>query len=100
MTFVCQRCLEPVDIDVDATVDLALVHEDDTATQDSEEDYLELNDEGVELTALVEDELILALPIIAVHSEGACEAIEPVARESEKFSESPFAVLSSLKRQS
>ena len=99
LTFVCQRCLELVDIDVEATVDLGLVRETNKDTHAGDQDYLELSEESLELATLVEDELILALPIIPTHPDGFCEAIEALASQSEESGESPFAVLSNLKKQ-
>ena len=98
LTFACQRCLESVDIDVEATLNLVLVHEGQADSLDTGEDYLELSEESVELAALVEDELILALPIIALHPEGDCTSVESTPRVSEATRESPFAVLSNLKK--
>ena len=99
LTFVCQRCLELVDIDVEATVDLGLVRETNKDTHAGDQDYLELSEESLKLATLVEDELILALPIIPTHPDGFCEAIEALASQSEESGESPFAVLSNLKKQ-
>ena len=98
LTFECQRCLEPVDIDIEATLNLGLVREGQVGTLDTDEDYLELNEESVNLATLVEDELILALPIIALHPQGSCSPVEALSKESKISSESPFAVLSSLKK--
>ena len=100
LTFKCQRCLESVDIDVEATVDLGLVRESQQYPRDTDEDYLELSEESLDLTALVEDELILALPIIPTHPEGACQTLESIPRQSNESNESPFAVLSVLKSNS
>ena len=98
LTFECQRCLESVDIEVEATLNLVLVHEGQVSHLGTDEDYLELSEESVNLATLVEDELILALPIIALHPEGACTPVESISRVNEEPNESPFAVLSDLKR--
>lgn len=65
----CQRCLDPVSVAVDAVVHLTLVDED---TGDG--DQVVANDGKVSLLELVEDELILALPIVAMHDEGECQS--------------------------
>ena len=100
LTFECQRCLEPVDIDVAATVDLGLVGGARLPTQGSEEDYLELSEESVNLATLVEDELILALPIIPTHPVGICDTHKSNFEQNDKIGESTFAALSALKSKS
>ena len=97
LSFVCQRCLEPVDISVESTVDLALRHKDAPPTQDDDQDWLQLGEGSVLLRELVEDELILALPIIPLHEQGQCEFYEPPSSPS-KPHQSPFSLLSTWKK--
>lgn len=90
----CQRCLEPMSVALDARIRLA-VDADDAALPDDREAVM--SDGGdLSLLALVEDELILALPIVPLHAEGECSgrlAEKPAPAERE----SPFAVLQQLK---
>ena len=98
---VCQRCLEPVDVKVEVQIALGFVQ---TETQMAElPESLEpfvLEEEEIPLADLLEQELILALPIVAYHDacepypyEGKEEAEAAVADEKPN----PFAVLEQLK---
>lgn len=97
MTLVCQRCLQPVDIDVETEVNLHLVREGGKHYPGDDEDILELSQDSLDLATLVEDELILALPITALHPRDTCEAKELALPPVEEATESPFAVLSVLR---
>lgn len=70
---ICQRCLEPMSIDIERDVSLALVEgEDEAAALDTRYDPLLIGEEPVSLPGLVEDELILALPNFSRHPRDAC----------------------------
>lgn len=99
----CQRCLEPVDVAL--LVDRAfrfVVDEETAAAQDdeSQEDLLVM-EEDFDLHRLIEDELVLAMPLIAHHED--CTIHAPKASADPDFAISvagrpnPFAVLSRLK---
>ncbi len=90
----CQRCLEPMSVALNARIRLA-VDADDASLPEGREAVMSDNG-GVSPLALVEDELILALPIVPMHAEGECSmrlAENPAPAERE----SPFAVLQQLK---
>jgi uncharacterized protein len=74
---VCQRCLEPAEQRIDATVAWAFVgSESEVAAILPEFEVLVLEDERLQPATLVEDELILALPMIPRHSTvDACGAL-------------------------
>ncbi len=100
----CQRCLEPVPLDLDLGRSLRFVADEATAEAldaDSEDDVLALP-RSLDLHDLVEDELLLALPIVPVHA--ACpRQLPPSAGNLIEATEAapaknPFAVLSALKR--
>lgn len=97
----CQRCLGSVGADV--TVDRALRFVPGEAAAaaldaDSEDDVLELT-RALDLRDLVEDELILALPLVPMHDRcpqplvAATEAPAPAEAERPH----PFAALAALK---
>ena len=70
----CQRCLEPMGIDVERQVRLALVRGDaEAAALDATYDPLLADDQPVSLSGLLEDELILAMPNFCRHPRGECE---------------------------
>jgi uncharacterized protein len=105
LTMTCQRCLQPMTLAVESTVSLALVRTDGELDRLPEgyepamvpEDKLKLKD-------LIEEELILNLPAVALHDSGSCKRPASVADESgpdteEEDRENPFSVLAQLKRQ-
>ena len=113
LALLCQRCLEPMRIDVGREVSLALVAEDtEAAALDARYEPLLVGDEPVPLAGLIEDELILALPDFSRHPDGQCEmppgadGVEDSARgkhdgeaetSGDSGEENPFSILQSLK---
>lgn len=102
----CQRCLQPVAIDLTDDYNLALLEDDSQISLiDEEQDYLLLDEVMTELSPerllplkkLVEDELLLKIPLAAKHDD--CEmAITQVGElPEEQEVENPFAALVALK---
>lgn len=107
VTLTCQRCLQPVTQPLVADRWIRFVRDEALAEkldEESEDDVLALPSRGlVDVLALVEDELILALPIVPRHE--ACpqplwvppaeadEAVEPDETRTH-----PFEALAALKR--
>lgn len=96
----CQRCLEGVDLDVGGTYRYAVVKPGaDTSLIPSDYDILELGDEPLDALGLMEDELLLALPIVPMHEKGQCSPPANRAQAEEQASRpNPFSILSQLKR--
>lgn len=90
----CQRCLEPMSVALDARIRLA-VDVDDAQVPDDREAVMSDNGD-ISPLALVEDELILALPIVPMHAEGEC-TVRLAEKSAPAERESPFAVLQQLK---
>lgn len=97
----CQRCLEPMRVDVHHDFLLAVVASEDEAVK-LEEDVapLLLSEKKIAVSQLVEDELLILLPDVPAHSVGVCELaigtdVEP-AQSSEKRP-NPFQLLQGLK---
>lgn len=98
----CQRCLKPVLVDLQVDRDFRFVPDEATALAEddaSEEDLLVLSTE-FDLLALVEDELLMDLPLVPMHE--ACESEHvPTSGETEEVAlaqkPNPFAVLAALK---
>ena len=69
----CQRCLEPMVLDVDEPFELTFVGSEAAARALPEElDPVVLDDAGrITAVAMLEDELILHVPLIARHPDGA-----------------------------
>lgn len=97
----CQRCLGPMVLPVETEVALGIV----TSAQEIERlpgnyDPLLVGAEPVSLKDVIEDELILSLPVAPVHPEQQCPPWSDtvVERPVEKADKpSPFAVLAQLK---
>jgi uncharacterized protein len=93
----CQRCLEEMPIVVAADFRLVVVQGLDEAGQLDEDVDPLLAEQGVSLLDLVEDELILALPVVPLHED--CEGLkldDDMATAGEPR-ENPFAALKALK---
>ncbi|WP_128002012.1 YceD family protein [Piscinibacter defluvii] len=95
---VCQRCLGPLPVDVRAERSFLFVPGEDQAAEldaDCEDDVLALT-RSLDLKELVEDELLLSLPLVPRHA--ACP-LPAVAAEAEVLDErpNPFAALAALK---
>lgn len=92
----CQRCMKALTFSVDVQSQLLLVPQgqpwpDDELTDDRFDAVAA--DKEMALLPLIEDEVLLALPIVPRH--GVCETALPVVDEQEP---SPFAVLAKLKK--
>jgi uncharacterized protein len=78
VTVLCQRCLETLELRLQATVDLVAMRTEAQATGwEGEGEAIEASDDHLSLDLLVEDELLLALPAFPVHDPGACRPPGP-----------------------
>ncbi|EKY1944173.1 23S rRNA accumulation protein YceD [Cronobacter turicensis] len=104
VTLACQRCGQPFSHHVHTTYCFSPISNDDQAEALPEAyEPIEVNEFGeIDLLATVEDELILALPVVPVHDSEHCEVSEAdmvfgeLPEEAQK--PNPFAVLANLKR--
>ena len=96
----CQRCLGPVRFRLEAVRNFVLVPAGRVLSDpaDEAEDTEQLHaDAKLDVIALVEDEVILGLPMVAGHEEGTCAPPLPKAQAGKR--DSPFSALAALKRQ-
>lgn len=95
----CQRCLEPLEHEVASEREFVLVMPGDPETDIAEEgdtiDYVPA-DPQLDVIGLVEEELVLSLPMSAMHSAGSCWPAWRIAEGTMKAS--PFSKLAALKR--
>ncbi|MDQ8935441.1 YceD family protein [Acinetobacter rudis] len=106
----CQRCLEPVDIALVSDFHLALIDDESLIERlDEDADFIVLGESEattkgdystpatVDLLSLLEDELLLLLPLSPKHT--ACEHKHQPAEEEvvEEKRDNPFDVLAGLK---
>lgn len=92
----CQRCLETMELPVAAEFHL-LVDADEHMVKASGLDCLNSDQGYLDLFDLVEDEIILAIPLITVHENEDCNEYWPDSTEEPVERENPFAVLKGLK---
>ena len=94
----CQRCLQPLELPLELDFRL-MIDASDELLRDSSEETL-YSDEGyIDLFELVEDELILAIPLVALHEDTGCNKYWPTPESQTGVDqqEHPFAVLQQLK---
>ncbi len=97
----CQRCMEPFVYDIISDFALGVVHTlDEANTLPDHYEPVLVVDGQLALRELIEDEIILNLPIIPRHEPEDCKVSLPLAdagSEDEGKGENPFHVLKSLK---
>ena len=90
---VCQRCLEPFQVPVAA--DLRLLFDSDQATADTDYEVWELGEDKLRPLDLVEEVLVMAMPLAAMHvDDKTCHGLEVGADDSGERIR-PFAALKS-----
>lgn len=106
----CQRCMEPLVLTLDCELSLLVVESEAELKalpdEDTALDALVMDPEqGLDVLAVIEDELLLSLPLVPMHPARDCsEVLNSFRREQEREQEetkvrnNPFAVLASLKR--
>ncbi|MCG7533639.1 23S rRNA accumulation protein YceD [Pseudoalteromonas sp. OOF1S-7] len=106
VTVLCQRCNDELGLDLEQDFAYSPVG----FGAESEElpecyDVVELDEEGeINLRQIVEDELILAIPIVPKHTEASCSfSDKPVSFgdiEEQESKPNPFEILKQLKKDS
>lgn len=104
LTLTCQRSLEPfvLPVAVDSRLGLIRSERDEAALPPQVEPLLIADDGKLSLVDVIEDELLLALPLVPVNPDSTLpeEVVGPSPEEisSERRSDNPFAVLRELKK--
>lgn len=96
----CQRCLEPMDKALDQPFELLI----DASEEDIEAFDLEsvnTSDGILDVFEVIEDELLLAIPIIVMHDDASCNPHWQAETDNAevKATNNPFAALAALKGQ-
>jgi uncharacterized protein len=94
----CQRCLQPMSLPLEVDRHLRFVPGEEAAAAldaDSDDDVLALEPQ-LDLRELIEDELLLALPLVPRH-EVVCPQPLPFRAGDVEPAEHPFAALAALK---
>ena len=100
----CQRCLKPMQTEVTGRFKFALVNSEDEfeLLPEELEPYL-IEGEEQSIIELIEDELLLSLPMVTVHEEACSDYMSKhnrkikAAIKAEKEASHPFAALQALK---
>lgn len=100
---ICQRCLDEAVIPVSGEYLYAIVIPGTDALHLPQGyDALEVGEEPLDLLALIEDELLLALPIVPMHPPEECQQpaglLESESSKNAVTRSNPFSVLAQLKR--
>ncbi len=101
----CQYCLEPVSLSVSAAIALVVVQNQDEADLlDAGQEALIVHGEEIDQVAIIEDDLILALPMVPRHvnAEGVSVCMDRLGYQKPLMDPgqdkpNPFAVLEKLK---
>jgi uncharacterized protein len=93
----CQRCLESVEhaVDIASHLQLASAAELDREIDPEEPDDSIPADAALDVLALVEDEVLLSLPLAPRHAAGTCGARTTGGKRAEP---GPFSALAHLKK--
>jgi len=96
----CQRCLEPVTLEVKSQCSYALLPPGKApGSVSAQHELLELG-ESLALAELIEDELLLALPLVPAHKVGFCQIPAWNSQEAVRASQpNPFSVLAKLRQE-
>jgi len=101
----CQRCLDGMDLQIEAAPWLLLLRPEEGQDRLDDETDILVTDKPLSLSALVEDELLLALPMVPAHALSECPAkvyarkeMSGGRQEADGEKKNPFAVLDGLKK--
>jgi len=97
----CQRCLQPMQWLIDKSLALTfLTNEQDEEILPTGYEAITWTGASIQLMALIEDELILALPIIAKHDKCPSNEYKLSENINDNFQHNPFHILGTLKNTS
>ncbi|WP_299871569.1 DUF177 domain-containing protein [uncultured Cocleimonas sp.] len=103
MQMICNRCLDATTLNVETQTEVVLVGSDAQAErlQDSFDIWL-VEDQTLVLKDFIEDELLLAMPLVIAHDEceparKLIEALPDEYSDEQQEKENPFAALKDLK---
>ncbi|GAB3107510.1 nucleic acid-binding protein [Aestuariicella hydrocarbonica] len=101
LTVMCQRCLGPTEVPLEAELNLAIVWDEERAKQLPKAlDPVILGEGQADIYTIIEDELLLNLPMVSYHDEDCVERTsfgDDEAEEKAESSNNPFQVLEQLK---
>jgi uncharacterized protein len=96
----CQRCLEAMSLDVVARPDTILLREGEPDPGlPPEADVLTVGAAPVSISELIEEELLLALPMVPMHVLAECPARKYIGAADAEEKSHPFAALARRKQE-
>ena len=97
LKLVCQRCLNPFDLPLGNEINIGLVRSDEELERlPGHYEPMLLTTDEVSLLTLIEDEILLSVPMVPVHEDASCYAAGPLD-DTGPVKENPFAILRQLK---
>ena len=87
---ICQRCLQPFELPLSTEQTLLLAGPQDMIAESEDDEIWELTEENVSPIDIIDEVLVMALPLSAMHEEADDDADE---RELGKDMTTPFAAL-------
>ena len=99
VTLQCQRCMESFNYEIINDFVLGLIHTEEEAAQLPEEyDPLIIEDGTLAIHDVIEDELMMSLPLVPMHDPKHCGVKLPFKTElGNEINESPFKVIEILR---
>lgn len=103
LTLQCQRCMEPIVYEIMNDFVSGIVGSEEEAEQlPGRYDPVMAKNGTLNLPEMIEDELIVSLPIVPMHNPNDCQVKMPLAADSGSLSESekenPFKVIELLRK--
>ena len=103
LTLVCQNCLAELKYELEAKFQHFIVENEQMLLDLAEnEDAIVCDEDKISLAAIIEDELIISVPMVSRHPDGACEPLSGHQNDespAEPKTHRPFAGLAELKNE-
>jgi len=107
----CQRCLQDMELELHSELSLLVFDTEEELAElpfggaggEGSREGVVMTEDGLDVVALIEDELLLSLPMIPMHDDPSCNRVLNELKEGGTGGESaenrpnPFAVLAALK---
>lgn len=99
---ICQRCMQPMDLELNTEFKLAMVQTEEQADKLPDEfEPLLVDEDKMSVPQMLEEELLLAIPLVAMHDTECSDFIVKqkqwqAENESQQEKENPFSVLKDL----
>lgn len=102
---VCQRCLQDMELELHCDLSLLVFDSEEELQKlpvggEHSREGVVMTEEGLDVVGLIEDELLLSLPMIPMHADPGCNRILNELKEGGDLETrpNPFAVLAELKK--